>query len=158
MIIDIFDANVTREDVKGFANTTACRGIIEKDGKYLVVNLAKFDITTFPGGRLEKNETLEECCVREVLEETGVMCKVVRKQVSINEFFIDSHWTNVYFLCEFVEDTGITNFTDEEKDLQMKIEWRTLDELLETFENNMTLHEYGPNIHNREFLGLINSI
>lgn len=158
MEIEIFDQNLTKEDCKDLPRTTACRGVIERDGKYLVVNLQKHDITTFPGGRLEEGETIEECVLREVLEETGVICKVVSKQVSVIEYFTDSVWTNIYFKCDFIEDTKQTNFTEEEIDLQMTVAWKTLEELLDTFENNMTKHEHGPNIHNREFLGFINSL
>jgi 8-oxo-dGTP pyrophosphatase MutT (NUDIX family) len=158
MELDIFDGGITKVDIVKEPHTIACRGVIEKDGKYLVVNASKFDITMFPGGRLEENETLEECCVREVLEETGIICKVISKKISINEYFIDSSWTNIYFHCEYVKDTKTTNFTEEEISIGLTIQWKTLEELLDTYENNMTLHEHGPNIHNREFLGLIHSI
>ena len=57
-----------------------------------------------------------------------------------------------------VEDTKKNSLTDEEKDLGLITEWKTLDELLENYENNMTKHEHGSNIHNREFLGLVNSL
>jgi len=158
MIIDIYDNGLIKEDVKDIPQSIACRGVIEKDGKYLVVNLAKYDITTFPGGGLEENETWEECCEREVLEETGIKCVVIEKTIEVNEYFEDTAWKNVYFKCKFIEDTGKANYTEEEISLKMQTEWRSLAELLDTFENNMTLHEFGPNIHNREFLGLIHSV
>ncbi|AIO19222.1 RNA pyrophosphohydrolase [Candidatus Izimaplasma bacterium HR1] len=158
MDIEIYDNGIEKEDCIDVPYRTACRGIVIKDDKYLVVHLLKHDITTFPGGGLEENETLEECVVREVLEETGILCKVIKKNISVTEYFIDSKWTNVYFTCDFVKDTNQTNLVPEEVELQLVKEWKTLDELLDIFENNMTKHEYGPNIHNREFLGLINSI
>ncbi len=33
-----------------------------------------------------------------------------------------------------------------------------MEEVLDIFENYETIHEHGPNVHNREFLGFINSI
>lgn len=159
MEINIFDNDITIEDIpKGVPHGVGCRGVIEKDGKYLVVNVTKFDITTFPGGGLEEGETLEECCVREVLEETGVRCEIIEKTVTINEYFMDSKWSNHFFRCKFIEDTKQTNYTDEEVNLGMTVSWKTMEEILDNFENNMTLHKHGPNIHNREFLGFINSI
>jgi len=158
MQIEIFDMDIAKEDTIGLPHRTACRGVIVKDGKLLVVNISKFDITTFPGGGLENNETLEECCVREVLEETGIKVKVLEEKVRITEYFLDSIWTNIYFLCEYIEDTEITNQVQEEIDTGMKHLWMTQEDLMDTLENNMTLHEHGPNIHNREFLGLIHSL
>jgi 8-oxo-dGTP pyrophosphatase MutT (NUDIX family) len=158
MKIDIFADNITRKDVFDVPHRTACRGIIKRDNQYLVVRLKKHDITTFPGGGLEQGETLEACVKREVLEETGVSCKVREKTIEINEYFQDSKWTNVYFICEYVEQTHPQTLTDEEKRLELVVEWQSLDELLDRFQNNMTQHAHGPNIHNREFLGLIHSI
>lgn len=158
MEIEIYDQNIEKEDTINLPHRVACRGIIKKNGKYLVVHLAKFDITTFPGGGLEENETLEECVRREVLEETGVNCIVKEKTCTINEYFIDSKWTQHYFLCEIKDENGEIKHTDEERSLGMEVKWMTQDELLDIFENNMTKHKYGPNIHNREFLGFINSI
>ncbi len=158
MHIDIFDKNLSKKDVKGVPRRTACRGIVKKGDKYLVTRLLKWDITMFPGGGLEENETLEECTKREVLEETGVLVNVLEESVSISEYFEDSVWTNHYFICEFLKDTKNNNLTEEEKELGLIIEWKTLDELLENFENNPSKHEHGVNIHNREFLGLVNSL
>ncbi len=52
----------------------AARGLIRKDDKLLFVSDdGKYWYT--PGGRLEVNETLEDCVKREVYEETGLLVK-----------------------------------------------------------------------------------
>ncbi len=158
MEIDIFDSGLTKEDVLDVPHRTACRGIVKKDNKYLVTRLSKHDIYMFPGGGVEENETEQETCKREVLEETGVIVTVLKQTVRINEYFVDSKWTNVYFLCEYVKDSHQPSLTDEEKELGLETVWLTQEELLDILENNLSLHSHGPNIHNREFLGLINSI
>ena len=158
MELDLFNDGMTIEDVSDQPLREGCRGILKKNDKYLMVHVKKFDITTFPGGGLEPNETKEECVVREVLEETGILCKVVTKTVTLTEYFSDSIWRHHFFMCEYVEDTKETNFTIEEQEIGLEVKWMTLDEVIYEFENNMTQHEHGPMIHNREFLGLINSI
>jgi 8-oxo-dGTP diphosphatase len=46
-----------------------------RDGvEVLVVHRPKYDDWTFPKGKLEPGETDEVCAVREVTEETGLVC------------------------------------------------------------------------------------
>ena len=53
-----------------FKVVEAAGGIVEKDGKLLMIYRRKmWDI---PKGKLDKGETIQECAVREVEEETGV--------------------------------------------------------------------------------------
>ncbi len=158
MEIEIFADNLTKKDCALTKHRTACRGIIKKDNKYLMVHVLKMDIFTFPGGGLEENETLQGCIKREVLEETGVLVKVLEEKVAITEYFIDSVWTNHYFVCEYVNNDFKVNLTEEEISLGMEIVWKTFEEIMELFETYETAHPHGPNIHNREFLGFINSI
>lgn len=158
MDIEVYGDGIETENLDGLPEKEGCRGIVYKDGLYLIVRQAKWDIYTFPGGGRELGETLEECCKREVLEETGVTVKILDLRTTVKEYYIDSKWVNHYFLCEFIEDTGANALTDEEKDLGLEVLWLTRDELLEELTNNMTKHENGPAVHNREFLGFINSI
>ena len=158
MNIEIIGDGILKEDAMDKPLRVGCRGIVKQGDKYLMVHLQEWDIYTFPGGGLEDNETLEECCIREVYEETGVIVKNVVKKTVVNEYFTDSRWENHYFICDFVEETDNNAFTQEEIDLGLRKLWMTVEEIMDQFENNMTNHVNGPAVHNREFLGFINSI
>ena len=84
--------------------------------------------------------------------------EVIEKKVSITEYFIESVWTNHYFICDYIEGGFDLNLTDEEVSIGMETVWKTSEEVMDIFENYETIHEHGPNVHNREFLGFINSI
>lgn len=49
----------------------ACRGVVLSEGKILLVYEGNTDQYFIPGGGLEGEESLEECCVRELAEETA---------------------------------------------------------------------------------------
>lgn len=54
--------------------------IIEKDGKFLIAKRKKGkhleNKWEFPGGKIEQNETPEECLARELQEELGIFVKI----------------------------------------------------------------------------------
>lgn len=157
MKIEIFDNGLTKEDIKNQPTRTVCRGIVRKDNKLLVTYLPTKDIYMFPGGGLETDETMEECCRREVLEETGVVVEVLEETIAITEVFEKAIWTSHYFICTLSRETNLVQHTEEEIDLELEYMWIDEVELLDIFANNMGKHPHAPNIHQREFLALINS-
>ena len=67
------------DDYLGYVNRLrhACRGIVIRDGKVLLSYEKKYDKYIIPGGGVEENESYQECCERELLEETGIKVKAV---------------------------------------------------------------------------------
>ena len=57
-------------------------GIIERDGKFLIAKRKKEqhlgDRWEFPGGKIEPQESSEDCIVRELKEEFGIMTEVAK--------------------------------------------------------------------------------
>ena len=56
---------------------TACRGIVIDGDRILLSYEAKTNQWMIPGGGLESNESDEECCIREIAEETGIVVETV---------------------------------------------------------------------------------
>ena len=55
----------------------AAGGIIRNDSsEFLVIHRPKYDDWSFPKGKLDNGENLEECALREVHEETGFQCEL----------------------------------------------------------------------------------
>ena len=54
----------------------------------------------FPGGGLEEGETLDACCAREVLEETGYLVKPLERFLELHEFYDDYEFITHYFICK----------------------------------------------------------
>ena len=111
----------------------ASRGILVKDGKVLLGYESNNDIYMIPGGGVEGEESYSACCERELLEETGIKIKALTEYLDIEELF--DVWKHIchYFICEYVEDTGKTHFTEAEEQAGYKSVWMTVDEALSIF-------------------------
>jgi ADP-ribose pyrophosphatase YjhB (NUDIX family) len=57
----------------------SCAVIFDEDReKVLLTRRADNGLWCLPGGRMEPGESIEECCCREVFEETGLMIRTTR--------------------------------------------------------------------------------
>ena len=52
----------------------AAGGIVERDGRIVVVHRPRYDDWSLPKGKLDRGETFEQAALREVEEETGLAC------------------------------------------------------------------------------------
>lgn len=50
--------------------------VVDAYGRILLVHRPRYDDWTFPKGKLDPGETLEQCALREVAEETGLICSL----------------------------------------------------------------------------------
>ena len=76
------------------------RALVLKDSKVLAIRRNNFGkvYTVLPGGEIEKGESAEEACVREVFEETSIRVKVSKKLFET----IDQFGKTTYFLTEYL--------------------------------------------------------
>ena len=77
-------------------------GVLIEDEKILLV---RQDVTdkrhwALPGGRLEAGETIEECLIREIQEETGLDIEVKELLYLTDRFYEDTHIVHILFLVE----------------------------------------------------------
>jgi 8-oxo-dGTP diphosphatase len=83
--VRVGEARARRDEGPAVSNTIrAAGGLVvrasehdrERGAVVLVVHRPQYDDWTFPKGKLEPDETDEECAVREVEEETGLRCEL----------------------------------------------------------------------------------
>ncbi len=87
-------------------------GIVFSEDKksMLMVKRRDIPIWVFPGGGVEEGETLENACLRELEEETGYSCKIIRK---ICEYDHKKVWPIRAALFECAIIKGEAKITDE---------------------------------------------
>jgi 8-oxo-dGTP diphosphatase len=57
----------------------AAGGVVLRDGKVAVVHRPRYDDWSLPKGKLDPGESFEDAALREVEEETGLRCRLVRE-------------------------------------------------------------------------------
>lgn len=72
-ILEVVDVNVIRA-----AGGVVCRAGSSGQTEIVVVHRPTYDDWTLPKGKVDPDETPEECALREVKEETGYKCELVR--------------------------------------------------------------------------------
>lgn len=140
---------------ENMAQRIACKAIIAKDGKVLVlreastydegVNVGKYDI---PGGRVEMGEPFREGLLREVREETGLEV-TIGEPIFVGEWFpiikgVKTQIVAIFFVC--IPEPGVITLSIDHDDYR----WVTVEqarqlpisppgvEVIEKYLNNTT--------------------
>ena len=82
-------------------------GVVVRDGKVLVAKRKKGShlegLWEFPGGKLEPNESPEECLARELKEELGVGVRVGKVQEVVYHRYPEKNVLLLFYACELVD-------------------------------------------------------
>lgn len=112
----------------------AVYGIIIRDGKILLV--PHWDGYGFPGGGIEKGETLDEALAREVKEETGLSVERGDIVACESSFYIPQKGNSVfhsillYFLRKNIQGTiSDAHFEEGERTYVRRAEWVDIKEI-----------------------------
>jgi mutator protein MutT len=101
----------------GFHPVVGCLAVVKRGEKVLLVQRSKppgVGKWGFPGGHLEMGETVPECAVRELREETGIVAHAVRVLTAFDFITRDDagapvrHYTLIAVLCEWRAGDGET--------------------------------------------------
>ncbi|MCH5317181.1 MAG: NUDIX domain-containing protein [Eubacterium sp.] len=129
-IIENRDAGAYEKATK---TRVGCRGIVIMNSKMLICHeLNSEDYYLIPGGGLEKKETLEQCCIREIQEETGYVVKPIRHFLTMKEYYEEYEYIGHYFICEVTGKTQ-QKLTAVEAERGVTPEWIFPDKMLEIF-------------------------
>ncbi len=128
----------------------AARGLVIRDGKILLTYEKNTDVYMSPGGGREEGETFEECCIREIKEESGYDAEIKEPFVVINEYCFDTCYEAHYFICE-ITGQGTPQLTPTEIDHGVCARWLTIDEAIEVFASYDTKTEDHRSLYLREY-------
>lgn len=94
-----------------------CFGIVEQNGRFLVVFSGKDRNISLPGGGIEEGESLEESINREFMEEAGYKIKSAKPLVDVHSYWNFQTGKRVerlahIFVVEIDEDSKTTPIED----------------------------------------------
>ena len=128
-IIDIYGEKYSEQHTKV---REACRGIVIHNGKILLTYEVNTDQWFIPGGGLEEGESAQECCVRELAEETGCVVKVNKQYLTINEHYDEWLFVSHYYICDYVGETE-RSLTERETEEGLEPRWISLEPAMDIF-------------------------
>jgi 8-oxo-dGTP diphosphatase len=80
--------------------------VVDEEGRLLLVHRPEYDDWSLPKGKLDKGESFEEAALREVEEETGVRCELVRSLPDVRYSVRGKPKVVRYWLMRVVSDSG----------------------------------------------------
>jgi 2,3-bisphosphoglycerate-dependent phosphoglycerate mutase len=143
-VIDLFRHSNTHTDIKIKTENEkfyySVRGIIQQDGKYLVMQVTNKDNSKssfhYPGGKVEIGEEAEKALAREIREEIG--CNIKSKLFCVLENFWTyentlGHGIELFFWVKTFPPLKIENCKtteiDKGKEKKLEFKWLTAKEL-----------------------------
>lgn len=100
-----------------------------------VIHRPHHDDWSLPKGHVDPGEGMEEAALREVLEETGFRCEIIR-ELPVYEYMAPTHPSAVWmYEMHMLEDTGVVDNESDEG------HWLTIEEAVEKVSYD-TLQEY----------------
>ena len=110
----------------------ACRGIVIRDGLILLTYEVNTDQWFIPGGGLEGAESIQQCCIRELAEETGYIVNPLFRFLTISEYYEEWLFISHYFICEITGETQRL-LTEREAQVGLEPRWIPLQEAVDIF-------------------------
>ncbi len=126
------------------------RAIVIKDGRILLTYEANTGVYMSPGGGVEPGESFEECCIRELREESGYEVKPIEPIIIIEEYSFETLYRSHYFLCEITGECE-QSLTQTEIDHGVTPVWIDIDKAIEIFSAYPTKRQDHMSLYLREY-------
>ena len=109
-----------------------------EEDKIALMYMAKHKVYLFPGGGIEDGESFEEALRREVLEETGCSCRIIKELGYIyeNRGALDYTQESFYYVTEKIGGQVDVKLTKDEEDNVTSYNWYSIEEAHERLLNS----------------------
>ncbi len=109
----------------------SARGIVlNSRGEMAVQHIQKFNYHKLPGGGMEDGELIEETFCREILEEVGCVCEIIRPIGVVNEYHDEFLHISYGFSARMVGSTGESKLEADEIENEQTTIWMSPDKFV----------------------------
>lgn len=136
---DIFSNREVLENIIYEPRITGKVILINEIGQIALIGNKVNNFYVLPGGGVMDNETVEQGILRECLEETGYNVKIESEIGLVEEYRARDrkHYFNHCFLGRVDGKEGTQQLTQNEKNIELRLEWFALDEVKEIFKKQL---------------------
>ena len=126
------DSEITSD---GNPRLTARSILRNEDGHIALIYSSKFHVYSFPGGKIEEGESIEDALKREILEETGCSCRITRELGYIyeNRGTLDYVQKSFYYVTDLVGEQTKADLTETEIENGTTFDWYSKDEIYDSY-------------------------
>jgi len=111
--------------------------LLDHNNHIALMHVGIINFYTLPGGGIDENETAEQAVLREIHEETGCACEIIRHLGTIEENSKTCEWNGIShcYLTRVAGEKGIPQPTQLELDEKESVCWFSFDEVFDKITN-----------------------
>jgi len=158
---------ITDKDITGSEKLSAAEPriavnavLFDADGNIALSYMGKYDLHTLPGGEVDPGEDLHAAVKREIWEETGCDCEIIKELGQINENRSEHDFTQdrYYYLARVVGEKGELHLTDEEINDNTTVVWHPLEQAIKTISEKQNDYYQHKFIQKRDIAALTEAL
>lgn len=157
---DFKESFIPKNNIDKYCFRRASRGILINGNKIAIINVSKKKYHKLPGGGIEIGESNQTAFKREIKEETGCDCRLL-KNINQNSIVLEKReqykfiQISYVFFAKVIGRLQKTKFMVDEIDDGFELEWYSLSKAIKTLKNDK-VNDYKTKFIQKRDIAILN--